>query len=399
LDRRFDEGFTLIETVIAMVVMSLGLLAAVAVLQRGTEVNENATSLFMNEDRARGALSGVFDVLTETAIKHVDTAMRVHSPVIATDVQSDRFTIPGVTLRQCTSPTCKYHTKANLSVFAQRFNCGFEFCSGLLGAPVTRGKVLPGTLTSCPFDGSALASSARLDGVKFFIARDVNGLFTVFADGTPRWGGLVFLFPCASPDGLTELRRYTVYVSDLLAAPPVYSAGFNRFAPLSPSMINLFDFGTDGTINGVVDGKIPVTNATSDAKNETFTAATYQGQPVILVSKTLGSGVLYPQRSLTLRINLATGQTFFSVDHHDTALSYWTASRTFTRMPRTLVRCLTDFAVSTAVSNPYSAATNPTGVSEPDVVRVTVGTSDAPRNDKTRWLHHVEAFQIKARNN
>lgn len=399
---RRDHGFTLTETIIAMTVMSIGLLAAVTILGRGTAHSETATALFMNADRARGALSGMFDAMTETAIEHVDTSMRVHGVVAANDLTSDRFTIPGSTLTQCTSPTCGFHTRADLSVITQRLQCGFEYRTGLLGGSVTRGKILPPTLSSCPFDGSALGSSARLDGVKFFIARDESGTFTALGDGSPNWQGLIFFFPCATAGGLCELRRYDVYVSDLTAAPPTSSAGWTRFSKTNPSMIDLFDFGTDGTTNGTTDGKVPLTNATSDALTEAFTTATYQGNPVILVTKMLGVTAFgvstYPSRSLTLRIDLATGETDFSVDHHDTATSYWTASRTFTRAPRTVLRRLTEFAVSTAVSDPFHAATNPAGVSEPNVIRITVGTSESPRNEATEWVHHVDTFQMKARN-
>jgi hypothetical protein len=201
-----------------------------------------------------------------------------------------------------------------------------------------------------------------------------------------------------SSNGLTELKRYDVYVSDLVAAAPTYSAGFNRFTPLAPSMVDLFDFGTDGTTNGACDGKVPLTNATSDAKTESFTTATYNGSPVILVTKSLGGGVIYPSRSLTLRIDLATGQTYFSVSHYDSGTVYWTATRTFTRTPRTLVHNVTEFAVSTAVSDPYNAVSNPRGVSEPDVIRVTLGTSGADHTEGEQWQHHVEEFQLKARN-
>jgi hypothetical protein len=331
--------------------------------------------------------------------------MRVHSPIAANDIQSDRFTVAGVTLRQCMSPTCSFHTRADLSVRGSRFDCAHEHCWGLLGQPVTRGKIVHSSVARCPFDNATLSSPARLDGVKVFVARDSTGNFTALADGRPRWGGLVILFPARSDDGLTELRRYDVYASDLIAAPPVYSAGFNRFTPLNPTMIDLFDFGTDGTTNGAVDGSVPLTNAKSDALSETFTTATFQGDPVILITKSLGTMILgplgvstYPNRSLTLRINLATGETFFDVDHHDSATVFWKASRTFTRAPRTLVRGLTEFAVSTAVSNPFSALNNPGGVSEANVVRITVGTSECPRNESGQWLHHIEEFQVKARN-
>jgi hypothetical protein len=384
--------------------MGVGLLAGLALLDRGTVQSEVATSLFLNEDRARGALAGIFDILTETSIKHVDTGMRVHGPVAANDAFSDRFTIPGITLRQCTSPSCSFHTRDDLTVFPRRFDCGYEYCAGLLNTPVTRGKIWPSAMTTCPLDGSTLSTVPRLDGMKFFVARDSTGAFTKLPDGKPRWGGIVFLFPCVSHSGLCELRRYDVYTSDLFATPPSYSAGWSRFDPLNPSMIDLFDFGKDGTTNGIPDRKVPVRNALSDAQNEIFTTGTYLGEPAILFSKILpGPGAVwgggpYPQRTLTLRISLATGETEFTVDHHDTATSFWTATATFTRTPRTLVQGLTEFAVSTAVSHPFHAVTNPSGVAEPDVVRITLGTSDAPRDQISRWLHHVETFQIKTRN-
>jgi prepilin-type N-terminal cleavage/methylation domain-containing protein len=397
---RKDRGFTIVEAMVAMVVMSLGLLAAVAVLRRGTAFSESSSALLRSQDRARGALAGIFDPLTEASIDNVDTSMRVHNTLaVINDVSSDRFTIPGVSLRQCTSPTCRFHTRTDLSVITRNRNCSFEYCTGALNASVTRGKIVPGTLTSCPYDGSSLSTTARLDGVRFFVARDQTWAFTALANGSPKWSGLVLMFPCVSSNGLTELKRFDVYASDLVAAPPSYSTGFNRFTPLAPSMIDLFDFGTDGTINGVCDAKVPLTNATSDAKSEMFTTATYNGSPVILITKSLGGGIVYPARSLTLRIDLASGQTYFSVSHYDTATVYWTATRTFTRMPRTLVRNVTEFAVSTAVSDPYDAVSNPRGVSEPDVIRVTLGTSDAGHTEGSEWQHHVEEFQLKARNN
>lgn len=398
--QRNDRGFTLIECAILFAVMSVGLMAGLALLNRGAAESETATTKFLVEDRARGALSGAFDILAETSIRYVDTGMRIHGPVAASDVFSDRFTIPGLVLRQCTSPTCTFHTRDDLTVHAREFNCGYEYCTGLPGGPVARGKNWPAAATSCPLDGAPLSTIPRLDGVKFFLARDETGAFSKLPDGRPRWEGLVFLFPCVSPDGMCELRRYDVYVSDLLANPPSYSTGFNRFDPVKPSMIDLFDFGKDGTTNGIPDKKVPLTNATSDATSEVFTTGTYLGDPTILVSKALGTpgGGTYPQRSLTLRVNLLTGETSFSVEHHDSATAFWTAGSTFTRIPRTLVKGLTELAISTAKSHPFDAAANPTGVAETNVVRITLGTTAAPRDRANQWLNHVETFQIKSRN-
>jgi hypothetical protein len=401
--RTNESGFTLLETAVAVTVLGLGMLAAVTILDRGVAQSETSTALFLNEDRARGALGGLFDVVAEASILNVDTTMRNHSPNTASDVASDRFTIPGVTLRQCASPTCAFHTRQDLSVVTNRRHCGFEYCGGALGQPVTRGKNVSAALSACPFDGSDLNSTARLDGMKFFVARDESGAYTSNADGSPRWGGLVVIFPCGSADGLAELRRYDVHASDLVLGTPAASTGWSRFPKNSPTMIDLFDFGADGTTNGVPDGSVPLSNATSDASYESFTSATYQGSPVVLYTKALGTttaGVTsYPARSLTLRIDLETGQTYFAVSHYDSATSYWTCSRSFTRTPRTLVRGLTELAISTQVSDPFHATTNPRGVSESNVVRITVGTSEAPRSERAEWTHHVDTFQVKARNN
>jgi hypothetical protein len=397
--KRDDCGFTLVEATVVLSLMTVALLTGLQLLSQSAAQTEQATSLFLNEDRARGGLSGMFDIVAETSILHVDTAMRVHGLLVANDIFSDRFTIPGVVLRQCTSPTCAFHTRDDLTVFEDRLYCGHEYRTGLLGGPVTRGKNWPATMSSCPLDGWPLSTAPRLDGAKFFIPRTESGTFTKTPTGTPIWSGLVFLFPYVSHHGLCELRRYDVYVSDLLAGTLTYSPAWNRFPPLAPSMIDLFDFGVDGTTTGAPDGKVPLTNVLSDAVTESFTVGTYQGAPTILVTKSIPNGALpggFPQRQLTLRIDLDTGETEFSVTHKDTSTLNWIASCNFTRAPRTLIQGLTELAISTSVSDPQSPATNPMGVSEPRVVRITIGTSDAAEGNK--WFNHVESFQIKTRN-
>jgi hypothetical protein len=397
--RRADHGFTLVEATIVLSVVVITFLTGLKLLGEARTASEHATSGFVSEDRGRGALSGTFDVLAETSILNLDTAMRVHGPVLANDIFSDRFVIPGVTLRQCTNPTCAFHTRDDLTVFRDRLECGYEFRTGLLGGSITRGKNWPAPMSACPLDGWALSTAPRLDGAKFFIARTESGTFTKTSAGKPFWSGLVFLFPCTTYTGRCELRRYDVYVSDLMAGTVTFSAGWSRFPPTAPSMIDLFDFGTDGLLTGVPDGKVPLTNATSDAKTESFTVGTYLGEPTILVTKDLPVGPLaggYPKRQLTLRINLETGETDFSVEHRETSTVQWIASSNFVRMPKTLVQGLTELAISTAVSDPYNAMTNPTGLSEPNVVRITVGTSESP--EQNQWVNHIETFKIATRN-
>ena len=67
--------------------------------------------------------------------------------------------------------------------------------------------------------------------------------------------------------------------------------------------------------------------------------------------------------------------------------------------PEVFVNNLTEFAVSTFVSNPYDAVTNPQGVEEQGTVRLTIGTTDEViRRGKKEWNHTVETLVLKPRN-
>ena len=63
------------------------------------------------------------------------------------------------------------------------------------------------------------------------------------------------------------------------------------------------------------------------------------------------------------------------------------------------VRGVTDFAVSTATSNPHDPATNPTGVEEASLVRLSMGTT-MKLQDKgvTTWPYRVDRITLRPRN-
>lgn len=74
-------------------------------------------------------------------------------------------------------------------------------------------------------------------------------------------------------------------------------------------MIDLWDFGTDGTRDGTQDGSVPVVAAQSDATCDVFTVGSSRSDgPAIIRTKvrfpTLGA---YPQREASLTVNMKTG--------------------------------------------------------------------------------------------
>ncbi len=396
-----ESGLTLIESAIALVVVSVGFVAATEILDRG--VTHSRTGIAENgmQEDARMALTRVFDDVAESKAGFVDTLMRVHyvNPGSAPySVESDRFTVPGIQLAQCTDPTCKFHTPTNLNVDTMRYDCGFEYRQGPSITPTARGKIWPGALAHCPLDGTSLAQPARLDGIKMLVPRNAAGAFTTTGNGDPRFSGLVFIFPCASSDGLCELRRYSVYTSDLLAVPATVSGTWTEFSPTDPTMVELLDFGTDGTTDGIRDGSVPRTGAQSDAATEIFTTGTINGQPSIVLMKSLGSSTNYPWRLFSLQINLATGMTSVLAQYYASSGVSWRVQRTFQRTPGLVVRHLTEFAASTAASSPWSSTDNPRGLTDPRVLRITLGTSARPNPDSDTWQSHIESFTLKTRN-
>jgi hypothetical protein len=241
-----------------------------------------------------------------------------------------------------------------------------------------------------------------MDGLKFFTARTSTGTFETSAGTSPdpHWGGLVFVFPY-SDTGPAELRRYEFHVSDFAAngGVPQFSTTWTAFDPNAPSMVELFDFGTDGTVDGLPDGRVPVTVDLSDGDYEFFSLSTHSNQPAIIYQKSLNAPGLWPYRRIDLVIKMGSGETIVSVTHQESATSYWTANVTFTRPPTTLVRDVTEFAVSTAASHPYDSVSDPLGVEASSTVRLSlVTTTESHRDGEREWHHHLETFELTPRN-
>jgi len=316
------------------------------------------------------------------------------------DIHSDRFTFTGLTYSQCVSPVCRFHTESGTRLDAFRYRCGLEYRVTTLTSVLARGKVWPGALSACPLDGSPTTSLVSMDCLKFLSARGRDGAFTTGGVNglEPQWDTLVILAPYADTRGEGELRRYDIGVGDLLAGL-VVSSGNSPIDAAVPDMIRLFDFGTDGTTNGIPDGLVPVTAATSDAERESFFAGTYLGEAAVIITKNLGSPTTYPRRVLNLVVRLRDGFTTFSVGHNESAMVFWTASCTFTREPTVLVNKLTEFTASTAASNPFNAMTNPDGISDSSVVRMTLATTDNwISKGESLWNHSVQELVLKPRN-
>ncbi|HYC79261.1 MAG TPA: hypothetical protein VEI02_16710 [Planctomycetota bacterium] len=397
--RAAERGASFPEVVAAVAVLSVAMTAALSAVERGATYQRTAAAQFLIEDRARGGLSGLGDVIAESSSAMVDTTLRVHLPGGVGDVFSDRFFVPGAAMRQCPSPTCAYHTRPDLTFRERPYLLGYEYCGAGYGAPKVRGAVLPGDCLECPVCEDATSSMAYLDAIKCFIPREVDGSFTSNADGSARWAGLVFFFPAPSRDGLCELRRYDVYASDLAAAGPVTVGGFNWFNPTTFSMADLFDLGTDGTTNGVKDGSVPNTLARSDATSEAFAAAMIGARPTLLVAKTLSTAVGgYPQATVDLRIDLETGETTFYAQYFQAAGTSWTVDAKFVRTPRVVASSVAEFAASTADSSPWDAVNNPVGVEDAGVVRFTMGTCRAQPEAPDRPTRHVQQFVVRVKN-
>ncbi len=395
-----NRGFTILEMTVSISVLTIMMGGFFVLASTGTKLaGESATSV-ESQKAAHRSLVGVFDSLNETAMSSVDTTSRVFQYGVSSSYRSDRFQISGGQLRQCTSPLCRFHTREDLSIKRDHYWCGSEFRSPLFPT-VMRGKIWPEEAETCPLDAAYTTTTTTMDVVKFMTARDATGDFVTSsgASAGPRWGGLVFLAPGPGADGLPELREYRIYASDLMEGTVTYSQGYNHFPATSPTMVHLLDFGTDGTINGVRDNKVPASPTISDASIEAFYTGTSGGRRTVTFYKSLyGPNGGYPQRLFHLTIYLDNGETNWQVRHIESLLVNWTAQRNFVREPKTLVPNLTEFAASTQVSNPWSA-TNPDGVQESSVVRLVVGTSQPnfDQGEKT-WKHSVDVVTVTPKN-
>jgi hypothetical protein len=398
---RRSRGHSLMEVAIAAGIFTLTMGGAVAMLDRGGDFASKAVSSLDANTASRRSFSAITQLFEESEIGHVDTSSRLHTAGSALDFESDRFTFYCPSLRQCTSPSCAFHTRPDLSTHSTNYFCGYEFRCGT-AAPIARGKVLPAEFVRCPYDGALTGSPVVLDVVRVLRARDENGTFVTTGAPSPKphWVGMSFLVPVPCDNGLMELRRYDVYISDLLAAGPSVVGNWTSWPSASPSFVNLLDFGADGTANGVPDGSIPARASQSDGTLEYFWISSSGTSSSLTYMKDLVTpGLGYPIRNFNLSIRLRDGFTTISTSHAESPTRSWSASASFTRAPDVLVSGVTEFAVSTKRSSPHDPATNPTGVEHDRTVRLVIGTTESTLNKGvTEWMHSVETFEVSTRN-
>lgn len=403
-------GFSFVEVTVAVAVFGILASGVFLSLDRGSRFASRQMSDIRTTEQARSGLAAFWDSLTESRIGFVDTSSRFHFST-SYNVTTDRFSFTGAGWTQCVMPTCPAHTTSDLTRLYPAYHCAHEYQTGtgVAAATLPLGRIWPTTtLDSCPLDGGALTASARLDVLRYLVARDATGTFVTDQGGSTEadWIGMMIVAPVADPaTGRHELRRFALYVKDLLEAEAngtgqcAWTGAFSRFDPAEPSFVNLLDFGTDGTTDGVPDGSLPVTAEQSDAEYEWFYVDTTNGGGILQILKSRGSLGSYPYLYHSLNLELRTGLVTWGVSIYESASSWWTATATFTRTPAVLATNVSEFAVSTAASHPYDAGTNPSGVEEPGVVRITIGTSRPERQGGTdTWVQSLASFVITPRN-
>ena len=388
------------EMAVVLFIFTVGIIGGLGVLERTDNfVAHNSARLRTDSTNSLG-LQAVVDVITESSMQFIDTTMRVHDGPGMLDVNSDRFMFSSFPLVQCISPTCGFHTQSGTVPNSSKFQCGHEYRTGFSTSSLQRGKIWPGDQAFCPLDGFPTTQIVTLDILKLFAARGRDGSFSTGMGGDvkPDWNSLVILAPFSELEGKAELRRYILEVSDLLGGA-LSSSGDHPFDADPPDMVKLFDFGSDGTTDGVPDGSVPVRAEDSDAEQESFFTGLLSGEPAVVISKVLGSSTSYPWRTVSVVIRLRDGFTNCLVRHYETSSVYWMSSCTIMRAPDVLASNLTEFAVSTATSHPYDPVNSPEGVRDSGVVRITIGTTDrVARKGKTEWSHNVNTLLLQPRN-
>lgn len=395
---RPNGGFTLVESVVALAVVSAGIVVSLSVLSRGTDYGSAATSIAEVRSAARFPRSRLSEYLQEADFDHVDTTMRLVDRASSVAHDCDRFPVYG--MGQCTSSMCGFHTRPDASRDAMRLQCGTVWQSGTFAAPYTAGKVLAPDVRSCPYDDSPLSQYAIMDVVKFFRARGADGAFRMNATGHPVWNVLAIVLPVQKDDGTCDLKLFQIDLATLGEwAEVTASTAWNAWTPESPTMIDLLDFGGDGTTNGARDGLVPTTSARSDADYEFFSITLVEGEPTRVIMKQLNEPGALPNRRFEMTLRLRDGHVEIECDHNDSASETWSLVGSLDAAVEVLAAGVTEFAASTSLSSPFDETDNPTGVAADRIVRITLGTSRRRlSNGRITWQDHVEPLAVSPRN-
>ena len=404
--RRADHGFTLVEATIVLSVVVISFLTGLTLLGRGEGPRRSGPPQAFRQ-RRQGPRRPVGNVRRPRRDFHLAPRHGDAGPmgrVLANDIFSDRFVIPGVDAAPVhPNPTCAFHTRDDLTVFAAAARVRFrvphgparrihhpreELARSDVGLPARwlgaqhvaearRGEVLhrprleSGTRSPRPPSGSPKSRRARLP---------------------------VPVHDPQRPHGAASVRRLRRPTS---LAPPVYlPPGCSRFAPPRRRCSISSTSAPTGSMNGRPRRQGPAHQRDFRRDQRDVHGRDLPGPSGDsgLEDLLLGRGsAAYPQAPLSRSGSTCRrGRPTSHVDHRDTAWSTGSRPHVHAHAAVPWSGDLTELAISTAVSHPYDATTNPTGVAEPNVVRVTVGTSESPKPNQ--WVDHIETFRIATRN-
>jgi hypothetical protein len=404
---------TVVETMAAIVVFSIGVLATASMFDRSVSLSNHARRSVESTETTRGAVGPVYDLIAEAKGDSIDTMARYVQTGSSFLYGTDRFNQVGVGLTQCMSPACRFHTKENLELFETAYLCGMN--RNIANTSISlRGKCWPGNLTTCPLDGTYTSTNVRTDAIRVITSRAPTGEFERHGTGAPKWKGMSFIVVRATKNGLPELVAFDVHTSDLqpLSGSTYAPSSWTAFDINEASMVDLFDFGTDGSTNGLPDGSVPVTPEKSDAQYEIFLSGTSttttttttgttssQSESILIYEKQLNDWATYPHRYASLRLELGSGRIVFHVRHAITQSMVWEGFGVINREPRVLARNVTEFVASTKDSLPHDPITNPMGVRDSNTVRMVVGTTLEDRsNQGLGYIHRLDHYSVSPRN-
>ncbi len=456
---RKHSGFTLLELMVVVVVFAVVLGAVMATLQTADEATRANTARTQAVEQTKNAIQRVSREIEESGLgticclnSYFRTVTQLNLPpapgglvptpisftVPLTQSVSDTRTFQSESGKQCASASCPWFFNNVTSVARYPQASLIEARVTTINTSTTitldrYGRPWPMSFQSCPLDGSPLMNGTVQGSIRFLTPRDINNNFimdefsAVEASNDLQkksdWQSMVFIAPFYNSDKLSmELRRYVIYKSDLYATSAQHTlfdsqqVGWTDWAANLvrdntgalvndlPTFIDLLDFGSNGTVDGIPDNLIPNRPEDSDAHLEgyllttTLTGSVVEG--TIVWIKYLWDDITGKYRYWSLSIDRRTGQITWTVYFgNNNFAEFWYRSVILTRAPEVITNHVGAVDFSTNRSNPFVTTTNEGGVKSPDVVRVTfVLDREAIRRGARDIKESVLSEQVSPRN-